>query len=373
MTPKLLLLTTDLLRGGTPNVVKELSLRLRERGHDVEVACLAGMGPVGEELVGAGGRGLTGEVRGGVRVHALGASGPGDWAVAVRLARLIRREGYSHVYSLLMHANAVAAITTPLFRGVKFFQSVQTTQPEPAWHWAVQRRAAGLARRVIVPTASVAATVAARCDVAAEKLVVIPNAVDAAAFDGLGPGGDGAGGVGRVVFRVVFLGRLDPVKRVQDLLAALPLLRARGEFAVHLYGDGADRARLERLVPPGLASHVTFHGAVASAREALQGAEVLVLPSEAEGFGLVLVEAMAAGVPVVASRAPGIVDVVEHGKTGLLFPVGDSAALARCVLRLADDRGLRRALVAAGRETVRRRYAWPAVLDQYERALELGG
>jgi glycosyltransferase involved in cell wall biosynthesis len=99
---------------------------------------------------------------------------------------------------------------------------------------------------------------------------------------------------------------------------------------------------------------------------------MLVLPSLAEGFGLVLIEAMAAGVPVVATDAPGIRDVVVHERTGLLVPVAAPEALAGAIARLIDDAALRRRLIDNALREVRGRFAWPAVLRQYRDVLKLG-
>jgi glycosyltransferase involved in cell wall biosynthesis len=112
-----------------------------------------------------------------------------------------------------------------------------------------------------------------------------------------------------------------------------------------------------------MSSAVTLHGSVSGPAEALRGAELLVLPSQAEGFGLVLIEAMAAGVPVVATDVPGIRDVVRDGVTGILVPVGSPGALADAIRRVLEDQNLRQSLVAA---------AWKAAIDAYRRVLEIG-
>ena len=96
-----------------------------------------------------------------------------------------------------------------------------------------------------------------------------------------------------------------------------------------------------------------------------------MLPSLAEGFGLVLIEAMAAGVPVIATDVPGIRDVVRDGVTGLLVPPGDPAALAAAVARLSADPTLRHRLTTAARADVRDRFTWAAVLPAYRRLLRV--
>ena len=105
--------------------------------------------------------------------------------------------------------------------------------------------------------------------------------------------------------------------------------------------------------------------------EALAGSGAIVLPSVAEGFGLVLIEAMAAGVPVIATNVAGIRDVVRHDVTGLLVPVGDVGALAGAIRRVAEDSALRERLVAAAKVDVAARFLWSTVLRRYAAWLRL--
>ena len=152
----------------------------------------------------------------------------------------------------------------------------------------------------------------------AGKIVVIPNAVDLSRTVAVRLEHAGK--------RVGFIGRLDPVKRVPDLVRAVGYLG--GNVSLDIYGEGSQRAEIERTVRQlGLESRVKLHGAISGPEGALAEMDVLVLPSEAEGFGLVLIEAMAAGVPVVGTDVAGIRDVVVDGENGLLAPVGNPRAL----------------------------------------------
>ena len=347
-TPRLLLLNTDLLRGGTPTVVRELAVRLRAVGVDVEVACLSSWGPTADDLRSAG-----------VPTTALGATGPRDVAVVGRLVRLLRERRPTAVLSFLMHANAAAAVASLRLGhgGVRWVQSIQTTQPNPRWHWPVQRLAARAADAVVVPSPSAAAVARDWAGVPADRVVVIPNAVDPGEF--APRDGEPAD--------VVFLGRLDPIKDVPTLVAAVARLP---NVRLHVYGEGPDRPRIERAITDhGVADRVTLHGAVDRPQAALASAGVLVLPSLAEGFGLVLIEAMAAGVPVVATDVAGVRDVVRDGVTGLLVPPGDPAALAAAIGRVAGDVDLRGRLTPAAAEDVRQRFSWDVTLPRYRALL----
>jgi len=205
----------------------------------------------------------------------------------------------------------------PVFPRIRFVQSIQTTQPEPRWHWWVQRIAARRAEGIVVPSASVADAARSRSAVPEPKITVIPNALDPVDFRWFPtrrPRGRRGRAAGDRLHR-----RLDPIKRLPDLIEAVKLLEEQARL--HIFGDGAERGALERLTADRkLESHVVFHGAVPRPQEALRQVGMLILPSAAEGFGLVLIEAMVSGVPVVATDVAGIRDVVRHGQTGNWSP-----------------------------------------------------
>lgn len=353
---RILLLITDLEIGGTPTVVRELAVRLREPGTvHVEVACLSEWGPVADQLKEAG-----------VHVTALGARGARDLPRTVhRLDQLIGGRLIDTCFSFLVHANVVAAIASRFKREVRYLQSVQTTQPEPRWHWTAGRFAHHAAERVVVPSESVAHAVRSWSGVPGEKVVVIPNAIEMGEFENIPREPSPAG-----KYRVGFIGRLDPIKRIPDLVRAIALLPA--DVELHVYGEGGERGRIEEEIRRAkVADRVVMHGAVARPQEALGKMDVLVLPSEAEGFGLVLIEAMAAGVPVVATNVPGIRDVVKDGSTGVLVPMGSPADLAGGIEQVRADDSLRRRMIEAGREEVRQRFSWEGVMREYRRVLAI--
>ena len=352
--PRILLLITDLEIGGTPIVVRELAIRLAPFCH-VEVACLKRAGPIADQLRAAGIAVTAFDAR-----HALQAQ-----RTIERLVALVRDARIDTVFSFLVHANYIASRAERWLANVRFLQSIQTTQPRPAWHWFLQSRIHAAAARVVVPSESVANRAIEWCGVPRAKLVVVPNAIEVERFAELPrtPAPRGA-------FRVGFVGRLDPVKRVDDLIRAVALLP---DFVrLEIYGDGAARAPLESLVDRvGLRARTRFHGTVADVREAYGRVDALVLPSQAEGFGLVLIEAMAAGVPVVGTDVDGIHDVVTRDRTGLLVPPQDPPAIAEAIATLMNDPATRRRLVESARVDVTRRFAWPPVLAKYRELLRV--
>lgn len=174
-------------------------------------------------------------------------------------------------------------------------------------------------------------------------------------------------------FQLLFVGRLVERKGIQHLLPAVASLRARYAVRLHVVGtgpmEGALRAQAQRLE---LGDIVQFHGFIdtASLSKRYAGAHAFVLPAvrdrkgDVEGLGVVLIEAGAYGLPLVASRAGGIVDVVREGETGLLVPPGDEQALEAALERLILDPALARRLGDGARAHVKAKFSWPAITEQ---------
>jgi glycosyltransferase involved in cell wall biosynthesis len=160
-------------------------------------------------------------------------------------------------------------------------------------------------------------------------------------------------GAGRLIGTVA---RLAPQKAIHVLLEATPLLlREDPDTRVLIVGDGPLRGVLERQAGRlGVAHAVTFAGYQEDVAAVYHAMDVFVLPSRDEGYGLVFLEAMAAGVPIVGTRVIGSADAVEDGVTGLLVPYADAPALAHAVLRILGEPALAGRLRAAAAERVPR-------------------
>ncbi|MCI4370182.1 MAG: glycosyltransferase family 4 protein, partial [Thermoplasmata archaeon] len=182
------------------------------------------------------------------------------------------------------------------------------------------------------------------------KVHVIPPGIDLGAWSR--PGAD-APPPGLPQGYVLFAGRIAPNKGLTYLLHAVAEMPAAERPPVVLLGqDWGERPTLEALAKRlGIADHVTWLGHVESAAEyraVMRGASAFVLPSEWEAFGLVLLEAMAAGVPVVATSVGGVPEVLLGGSAGRLVPYGDTAALGAAIRSVRSDPAERARLVAAG-------------------------
>lgn len=202
-----------------------------------------------------------------------------------------------------------------------------------------------------------------------DRTVVIRNAVDVAAA----PKARHAGGTPRIIM----VGRLQPPKDPVTLVRAFARLR-RESFAAVVVGDGPARPMLETEIRRlGLDGAVELAGECCDVPERLAGADVFVLSSSQEGLPLSILEAMAAGLPVVATAVGGIPELVVDGQTGFLVPRGDAEALAAALARLIDDRALRRRLGTAGRARAEALFDLPsfhrAHVELYSRELARRG
>jgi N-acetyl-alpha-D-glucosaminyl L-malate synthase BshA len=136
-------------------------------------------------------------------------------------------------------------------------------------------------------------------------------------------------------------------------------------------GDGPERPKaLDRAEELGVRPHVLFLGKHASVDELLACADVFLLPSESESFGLAALEAMASGAPVVASRVGGLPEVVEHDVSGYLYPVGDIENMADAALELLTNPRTHTRMAEAGRRIAEERFSAAAVVPRYEAIYE---
>ena len=208
-----------------------------------------------------------------------------------------------------------------------------------------------------------------------EKAVVIYNGIDDTPYDKLAPQRDslrarlrGSIGAPPDAPVITLVGELNERKQQRVVIEAAPNLLERFPNARILFvGDGDDRAALEAAVRErGLHASIIFTGFRADVPEMLMGSDVLLLPSRVEGFGYVLVEAMAAGIPCVASNVSSIPEIVQDGVTGILHAVGDSGAMAEAIIAILSDRARARAMGEAGARIAREKFTFRRMLDEVE-------
>ena len=166
---------------------------------------------------------------------------------------------------------------------------------------------------------------------------------------------------------LLFISRLVPVKNLLLVLKALKSLRNKGQFKLVVVGDGTERAQLEQFSQDNsLTDIVTFEGKKGANEiaEFLSKADVFVLPQKAEGVGVSLLEAMAAGVPAISGKVKGIEDVATHQHTGILVSTEDPRELESAILELAKNKSLRFKIAQNARNLIKERYLSQGQLDR---------
>jgi len=170
---------------------------------------------------------------------------------------------------------------------------------------------------------------------------------------------------------LIHVSNFRPIKRVMDVLEVYLKVREKIPARLLFLGDGPDRAKVEsRCREVGCCDGVVFLGNHPAVEEILNGADLFLLPSAGESFGLAALEAMACEVPVIAAAAGGVPEVIEEGVDGLLFPVGDVDAMARGALELLADPGRHRAFARRGRERAIARFSEAAIVARYRELYE---
>jgi glycosyltransferase involved in cell wall biosynthesis len=365
--PRILLLITLAETGGAQTYVAGLLPALVGR-FDVLVGA-HGEGPLRDAALAAGARFIPlRHVRRDLHVTH-------DVLGVLELAVLMRRERPDIVHANSSKAGLLGRLAAALARvPIRVFTvhgwafKAYSGAASALYRWADRLMAPLTTVTICVSERERSAGVAART-CRAERTVVIPTAVDAAAAqpsrrDGAAP-------------RIVAVGRLAPPKDPVTLVRALAAVRG-SPFSAQIVGDGPERAAVESEIrAAGLEAAVEVTGERRDVPRLLAEADVFVLSSRSEGAPISILEAMAAGLPVVASTVGGVPEIVEDGKTGLLVPPGEAAALAAALELLLADATLRDRLGAAGRTRVRERFDLAqlrrAHVDLYTRELIRAG
>jgi len=354
--------------GGSERVSADLALEFRRRGY--EVVCFAfhdADGPMRTQLEEAGVRCLDMNYD----------SFRGVWRRALYLWkfwRMLRRERISALH--VHHTGALILCGIPArlarVRVVMTEHALQWRARGPLYH-KLALRYCRYADEVTVVEPALGEYFRSELAVPAAKLHYVANGVRLAERSAarITPMRQRLG-IAADVFAYFYIGRLDPVKDLGTLLgafAALPadvLSRAR----LYLVGDGSERALLETTRDSlGLGDRVTFLGVRTDVADVLMAADALVMSSTSEGLPMVLLEAMAAGVPCIATAVGGIPKLFGEDR-GLGVPVQDAGKLAAAMAEVARSPELRQRLVGNALTNLREHYALDAVVDRY---LELLG
>jgi glycosyltransferase involved in cell wall biosynthesis len=365
MPTKVVLLAVGLGIGGTETHILELASGIDRSKFDVTVCSLKPGGCLVDELR-----------RRGIRVVCLDGAGKLDVRVPYRLWKFIRQERPDVMQSFLFWANVAARVLRRLSNALRVVCSYHDEiVAETRLMRMIDRLTFRWSDAVVCCSEAVRRSVSACLGAPADRQTIIPFGVDASQFAvsdravpaelGLGDGRPVLGTVCRLV---------EPKKGLGVLLQAMALLKRSGgdrECELLIVGEGPARASLESLTRRlGIAGSVRFAGSRRDIPRILPLLDLFVLPSLYEGFGIAILEAMAAGKPVVATTAGGIPEFVEAGETGLLVEPGNAAALAEAIGCLLSDPERARQMGRRGRIRVLEQFQMSNVVRRHEQVYE---
>jgi glycosyltransferase involved in cell wall biosynthesis len=340
------------------------AVHLGRLGHEVTVGCLRAEGPLLEDLKRAG----IPIAEFPKKKTLLSINGIYQF---LRMALFILRNRFQVVHAYDLWSNLLGVPAAKL-AGARIIISSRRYLADLEWYTPrrnkVMRIIYSLSTHVVVNSEPVRNLLLTRDDLQPEKVRVIRNAVDIQRFvvasrvgEELLPGvGDGA----KLI--AVVANMYSPVKGHHRLIeAARAVCRLHPEATFLLIGDGPERPKLEMQVAAAdLSKNVLFLGRRKDIPELLACCNLSVLPSEAEGLPNAVLEAMAAGLPVVATRVGGVPEIIEDEVNGLLVSPQDSQALADAILRLLYDPELARRLSQAGQKRIRTDFSFDRLLAE---------
>ena len=170
---------------------------------------------------------------------------------------------------------------------------------------------------------------------------------------------------------LVHLSNFRPVKRVLDVVEVFARVAKAMPARLMMIGDGPDRSAAEHLaLRLGVHDRIHFLGKQDNVNELLPLADLMVMPSEMESFGLAALEGMACSVPSIATLVGGVPELIDDGVNGLLFPIGDVEAMAAAAIALLQDEGRLAAMSAAARKTASDRFCASRIIPLYEEYYE---
>lgn len=334
--------------GGMERLLVEFARHAARDGIQPIFLCLGRRGAVAAEIEACGARVRTLELPPGVRPTAI-----------FRIAKLLRDERidvvHTHNTKPLLYAGPAARMA-----GVRAVIHTRHGQRHNATRrqTLLFRMATRCADRVVCVSRDAAGCCKAE-GIDSAKVRTIPNGIDCARFPRTGPA---------VGAPVAFVGRLTPEKDLPTLIEAMAIaVRRDPSVRLAIAGGGACASEIAALARArGVEAHVRFAGDIRDVAGFLHQSSLFVLPSRTEGMPLTVIEAMACGLPVVATRVGGTPEVVEEGSTGLLVAAGDAPSMASAILRIHADAELARRMGDAGAERARSLFDVRSMVRSYE-------
>jgi glycosyltransferase involved in cell wall biosynthesis len=359
---RVLLLSTSMALGGADQQLLSAAAELRRRGHEVLIVSLTALGPMGLEARKLGIPTESLEMRRGIP----------DPRGLFRLARVVRRWRPDLVHSHMVHANLMARALRLFVRVPALVSTIHNIYEGGPLLMAGYRLTNRMVDLMTIVSEAAADRYVAEKTIPRELLKVIPNGIDPDIFSEVAPGVRESFrrslGLGND-FVWLAVGRFEIQKDYPTMLRAFSKVYERHpQAALLLVGDGSLQGEAEALARTlHGSSAMRFLGPRHDVPELMSAADAYLMSSAWEGMPIVLLEAAAAALPIVATAVGGNSEVVSDQKSGYLVPPRDPDSLASAMLRLMEQpRGQRQSMGEWGREYVRTHYGLDRVVDRWE-------
>lgn len=359
--PRVTFLITELDPGGAEWALVRIAIGLNADTWDRSVICLGERGGLVETLESAG-----------IPVTCLHAgrvlSPRGLWRATVGLTRELRRQQPAVLQTFLWHAN-IAGRLAARRAGIRHVVSgIRVAEKRGRWRLRLDRWTEHLVKRHVCVSQAVADFSVIESGLDAGKVVVIPNGVDVETFCDAQPADLSQFGIPADATVLLTVGRLDPQKDPLTLVGAVSQVGSE-HSNVHLLivGHGPMEAEIAQAAESfGIADRVHLAGWQADVAGLMRAADVFVLASRWEGMPNVLLEAGAAGLPVVSTRAEGVSEVIRSDQVGRLVDIGDSAALAIAICEALGNQEQSRTAAERLQQMIADEFTWESVVSRYD-------
>lgn len=347
---------TDLDPGGAERALVQLVTRLDRHRFNPAVICLSSPGVLVEKLEAAN-----------VPVKCLGARRWWDMRLLWRLSAELKRLRPQILQTFLFHANVTGRLAAWWCGVPHVFSGIRVAERRRNLHLQLDRWTESLVDRHVCVSQSVADYSRDVAHLSARKLCVIPNGVDAERFVSATPLDLRPWNIQADDDVWVTVGRLDPQKGPWILFEALQkLLLTHPRLKLLWAGQGPLKDEMQRWIDDRkLADSIHLIGWQDNIAGLLRAAQGFVLASQWEGMPNVILEAQAAGLPVISTAAEGVAEIILPGETGWIVPVGNAAELARCWDDALNNRDLTQRIAAAGQQRVQQHFTWDTMAERY--------